>query len=65
VSATDEDVLLAAFYDRNLVEALRDLTAESDVVTTPLTELVAFLTSQRDIEHARVRFAGADMVISA
>ena len=64
-AATDEDVLLAAFYDRTLIEPLRNPASECRFRTTPLTELVGFLAAQSDIEYARVRFAGTDMTISA
>jgi pyruvate/oxaloacetate carboxyltransferase len=64
-SATDEDVLLAAFYDRKLIEPLRNPAPECRFRTTPLTELVGFLANRSDIEYARVRFAGTDMTISA
>ena len=64
-AATDEDVLLAAFYDRKLIEPLRNPTPECKFRTTPLTELVGFLANRSDIEYARVRFAGTDMTIAA
>jgi oxaloacetate decarboxylase alpha subunit len=64
-AATDEEVLLAAFYDRKLIEPLRNPAAECSFRTTPLTELIGFLAQRSDIEHARVRFAGTDMTISA
>ena len=63
-AATDEDVLLAAFYDRKLIEALRNPVSECRFRTTPLTELVGFLAARPDIGYARVRFAGTDMTIS-
>ena len=64
-AATDEDLLLAAFYDRKLIELLRNPAPECRFRTTPLTELVGYLASRPDIEHVRVRFAGTDMTISA
>jgi oxaloacetate decarboxylase alpha subunit len=64
-AASDEDVLLAAFYDRKLIAALRDPRPECSFRTTPLTELVGFLSTRSDIEHVRVRFAGTDMTLSA
>jgi pyruvate/oxaloacetate carboxyltransferase len=64
-AATDEDLLLAAFYDRKLIEPLRNPAPECRFRTTPLTELVGYLVNRPDIEHARVRFAGTDMTISA
>ena len=64
-SAGDEDVLLAAFYDRKLVSELRNPVPECRFRTTPLAELVGFLARRQDIEHARIRFAGTDMTVSA
>ncbi len=64
-AATDEEVLLAAFYDRKLIEPLRNPAQECRFRTTPLTELVGFLAARSDIDYARVRFAGTDMTISA
>lgn len=64
-TAGDEDVLLAAFYDRNLIAQLRNPVPECRFRTTPLAELVGFLAKRTDIEHARIRFAGTDMTVSA
>jgi len=63
--ATDEDLLLAAFYDRKLVAELRDPVPECEFRATPLSELVAFFAGRGDIEYARVRFAGTEMTFSA
>jgi oxaloacetate decarboxylase (Na+ extruding) subunit alpha len=61
----DEDLLLAAFYDRKLVSQLRNPAPECRFRTTPLAELVGFLGNRSDIEHARIRFAGTEMTVSA
>ena len=63
--AGDEDVLLAAFYDRKLVAQLRNPVPECRFRTTPLAELVGYLARRNDIEHARVHFAGTDMTLSS
>jgi pyruvate/oxaloacetate carboxyltransferase len=63
--AGDEDVLLAAFYDRALIDALRNPVPECRFRTTPLAELVGFLATRSDIGYARVRFAGTEMMVSA
>ena len=47
-------MLLAAFYDRKLIEPLRNPAPECSFRTTPLTELVGFLANRSDIEYARV-----------
>lgn len=64
-AASDEDILLAAFYERRLIERLRDPAPECRSRTTPLAELVGFLSTRRDIDYARIRFANTDMTISA
>jgi pyruvate/oxaloacetate carboxyltransferase len=64
-SASDEDLLLAAFYDRPLIDALKPLASTPTLVTTPLMELLRFLESRRDLQHASVRYAGAEITLSA
>lgn len=63
--ATDEDVLLAAFYDRKLVAELRNPVPGCAFRTTPLHELIAFVGSRSDIDYAHIRFAGTEMTFSA
>jgi oxaloacetate decarboxylase alpha subunit len=63
-AARDEDVLLAAFYDRKLLAPLKRPKPEYRFSTTPLHELVAWLGARRDIEYARIRFGGTDMTFS-
>ena len=64
-SASDEDLLLAAFYDRKLLEPLKRSLPAYEFRTTPLQELVRFLGSRSDIEFAKIRFAGTEMTFSA
>jgi pyruvate/oxaloacetate carboxyltransferase len=65
-AAADEDVLLAAFYDdKRLLAALRDPVPECRARTTPLYELVRWLAERRDIERARIRFAGTEISLAA
>ena len=63
--ANDEDVLLGAFYEPKLLEKLRDPTPECRFTTTPLYELVKYLQERRDIQRARIRFAGTEINIAA
>jgi oxaloacetate decarboxylase alpha subunit len=63
--AGDEDLLLAAFYEPKLVAALRDPTPECRFRSTPLAELVGFLSARKDIDFLRVSFAGTEMTLSA
>ena len=63
-AASDEDLLLAAFYDKALLEPLKKPLPEYSFRTTPLKELVAWVGSRRDIEYAHIRFAGTEMTFS-
>ncbi len=63
--ASDEDVLLCAFYDDAMVAPLRGPRPAVLERTTPLLELVRWLDRQRDVRHARVRFAGTEITLSA
>jgi len=62
---SDEDLLLAAFYDKSLLAPLRNPAPDCRFGTTPLQELIRFLGSRRDIEYAHVRFGGTEMTFSA
>ena len=64
-SASDEDLLMAAFYDEALLEPLRKPAPAYRMRTTPLYELVQYLGNRSDIEHARIKFAGTEITISA
>jgi oxaloacetate decarboxylase alpha subunit len=64
-AASDEELLLAAFYDRKLLESLKKPSPEYSFRTSPLRELVAWIGARRDIEHARICFAGTEMTFSA
>jgi pyruvate/oxaloacetate carboxyltransferase len=61
----DEDLLLAAFYAKPLLEPLAKPAPAYEYRTTPLRELVRFLGSRRDVKYARVRFGGTEMTFSA
>jgi len=63
--ASDEDVLLCAFYDDALVAPLRGPRPVVPERTTPLLELVRWIDRQRDVRYARVRFAGTEITLSA
>ena len=63
--ASDGDLLLAAFYDKALLEPLKRPKPDYRFQTSPLHELVAWLGERRDIERAHIRFAGTEMTFSA
>jgi oxaloacetate decarboxylase alpha subunit len=62
---SDEALLLNAFYAKPLLEPLNRKPPAYAFRTTPLHELIRFLGSRRDIEYARVRFAGTELTVSA
>jgi oxaloacetate decarboxylase alpha subunit len=63
--ASDDEVLLAAYYEDTLVEPLlrepRDQVPAHRFRTTPLVELVDFLSKQSDIERLRIAVPGIDL----
>jgi pyruvate/oxaloacetate carboxyltransferase len=63
-SASDEDILLHAFYDKALLDLLKKPAAASSYRASPLGELVRYLGAKQDINFARIRFAGIDMTVS-
>ncbi len=64
-SATDEDLLLAAFYDRSLLDRLQRNPPPYRFSTTPLLELVRFVESRSDVGQARIRLGGTEITLSA
>ncbi|HVC31548.1 MAG TPA: pyruvate carboxylase subunit B [Steroidobacteraceae bacterium] len=64
-AASDEDLLLAAFYDRKLLEPLRNPAPGCSFRATPLNELIRYVGGRQDLEHVRIRFAGTEMTLSA
>ncbi|MGN6669627.1 MAG: pyruvate carboxylase subunit B [Trinickia sp.] len=64
-SASDEQVLLRAFYDEPLLAALKPPAAKYAYKTSPLHELIRYVGARKDIDYARIRFAGAELTVSA
>jgi oxaloacetate decarboxylase alpha subunit len=64
-SASDEDLLLAAFYEPALLAPLRAPPPPYRFSTTPMLELVRYVESRRDIRQARIKFAGTEITLSA
>jgi len=64
-AASDEDLLLAAFYDAELLKPLKKSAPRYEFRTSPLHELIRYLGSRRDLSYARIRFAGTEMTVSA
>jgi len=63
--ASDEELLLAAFYDKDLLAPISKPAPAYAFHTSPLHELIRHIGARSDISHARIRFAGADISLSA
>lgn len=57
----DEELLLRAFYAKDLVEPLKKPAPVYYERTSPPFELIRYLGSRRDIDRARIRFAGTEI----
>lgn len=64
-SASDEDLLLAAFYDRSLLEALKPAQAPYRFSSTPLMEMMLFIESRTDVHQARVKFCDTEITLTS
>ncbi|MDE2503710.1 MAG: hypothetical protein KGL18_12155, partial [Burkholderiales bacterium] len=64
-AAGDEDLLLAAFYDRSLIEPLAAGLPPCRYGTTPLMELLRFIESRSDIGQARIRWGDTEIRLIA
>lgn len=63
-AASDEDLLLAAFHDRDLVRLLRNPAQDCQYRTSPLHELIRYAGTDSDLSSARIRFAGTELTVS-
>ena len=67
--ADDDALLLAAYYDDKLVKAVLSPSADDRASvrfsTTPLVELLNYLSRSRDIDGVRIRWRGVDIAASA
>jgi oxaloacetate decarboxylase (Na+ extruding) subunit alpha len=64
-SASDEELLLAAFYAPELLEPLRKPAPAYSFRTTPLLELVRYLGAQPDLRSARVKVGSAEITLAS
>lgn len=64
-SASDEELLLAAFYAPGLLEPLKKPPPAYSFRTTPLLELVRYLGAQADVRNARVKVGDAELSLSS
>jgi hypothetical protein len=60
-SASDEDLLLAAFYEPALMAPLKKPQPEYQFRTSPLYELIRYLGNKTDITGAKLSFAGTEI----
>jgi oxaloacetate decarboxylase alpha subunit len=64
-SATDEKLLLAAFYEPSLLAPLDKPRPAYSFHTNPLHELLRYVGSRNDVSYARVRFGQTEITLSA
>jgi pyruvate/oxaloacetate carboxyltransferase len=63
--ADDEDILMAAFYDKELLAPLAKQSAKSySYRTSPLMELIQYVGLKPDFRRVRIRFAGAELQVA-
>ncbi|HUY04763.1 MAG TPA: pyruvate carboxylase subunit B [Rhodocyclaceae bacterium] len=62
-AASDEDLLLAAFYDRDLIGQLKR-SEDYQFRTSPLYELIRYVGTDTDLSSARICFAGTEVTVS-
>ncbi len=62
-AASDEDLLLATFYDRDLIARLK-MPEDYQFRTSPLYELIRYVGTDTDLSSARICFAGTEVTVS-
>jgi len=63
--ASDEQLLLAAFYSKELLAPLDKPEPAYEFRSSPIKELIRHVGNRADLAHARIRFAGTEMTLSA
>ena len=63
-TASDEELLLAAFYDKELLAPLAKPAPAYQFRTWPLYELIRYMGTRSDIGRARIRFAGTEICLA-
>ena len=64
-AASDEQLLLAAFYSKELLAPLDKPEPAYEFRSSPIKELIRHVGNRADLAHARIRFAGTEMTLSA
>jgi pyruvate/oxaloacetate carboxyltransferase len=62
-AASDEDLLLAAFYPLELLGPLSESRPAYQFQTTPLMELIRYIASIKEVGRTRIRFGGTEMTL--
>ena len=63
--ADDEDILMAAFYDKEILAPLAKQPAKSYTYrTSPLMELIQYVGLKPDLRRVRIRFAGTELQVA-
>jgi hypothetical protein len=63
--ADDEDILMAAFYHKEIPAPLEKQAAKSYTYrTSPLMELIQYVGLKPDFRRVRIRFAGAELQVA-
>jgi len=63
-ASSDEDLLLAAFYDKSILAPLKKSASKYQFRTWPLYELIRYLEMSENISQARIRFAGTEICVT-
>jgi pyruvate/oxaloacetate carboxyltransferase len=61
--ASDEDILLAAFYDKELLAPLKREPQAPVFHTSPMLELVKYLKGHTDFSRVQLRVGGAEVTV--
>lgn len=64
-SANDEDILLAAFYDRSLLAKLVKIEPQCRFVTSPIQELVRYVESRKNISLIKIKYENVEINIGS
>ncbi len=61
----DDDLLLAAFYNEELLEPLKKQPAEYSYHTSPLIELIRYIGKRSDLSRVHIKFAGIEITVAS
>ena len=63
-SMSDEDLLLHAFYGKELLKSLNKAPVAYQFKTSPLHELIGYLCSDKELNRVQIQFAGTQLTLS-